>query len=307
LFIFITSLSPFIRLYLCVFTIFTPNVVCAKVCFGALDLPGGVGGCATVDTDHVALKEKLALKNKLLRNSQLTGKLPPKDMDINSSSNNNNNNSSSDSYTSISPSGGFNSSKHNDDPLLQLDSALPLSVIPHGTPLDRNFPSSFLSPVPSDTADLLSPAVLDEQKKAKRPMMSPQPSAESAGDRDQSAEDSVQSEEDGSGLGDDNDVEGGHDYGQGEDFDRQSAEYEVNSSEEDFPTAEEAPSAEAVPPAMMMMVPELRPIPPEQLLSIPATVRRTILQQSLERTAAQQPLEEVVRAELAAQEQEEDR
>ena len=93
---------------------------------------------------------------------------------------------------------------------------------------------------------------------------------------------------------------------------------EDSSEEASFPSSEDEGSAEdegsvevgpASLPTMMMMMPELKPIPREQLLSIPESVRRSILQ-PLDREAApaaHHTPEEAVKAEVTVEDEEEER
>jgi hypothetical protein len=211
-------------------------------------------GGATVNEDHATLKEKLYFKNKLLLIKQLLG--PPAAQDID---NNTNSNITIES---------------NADPLIPSDSAMPLSVIPHGAPLDRNFPSSFL---------------LNEDEVERKV----QPRRQTGSSQDQSTESSqadVYSDEDVLSSAE-SDL-------QSSENDVQSVENGLGTSEEDVVSSSEDVGTTTLSPMMMMMVPELRPVPREQLLSMPDPVRRAILQPQ-----DRQRLEEAVLAEVAAQEE----
>ena len=250
------------------------------------DLPA-VG--ATGDADHVELKQRLALKNKLLRSRQLAGQLKAsvtdsKTDDINSSS----------------------SSEHTMDPMLSADSALPLSVIPHGAPLDRNFPSSFHMSGPSSPPPAASFILAAEDDRARSPtrrMINSPPAADgqSVPAVANQTDSAIQVSKAGhTSTGAVNNV------------------VEDSSEEASFPSSEDEGSAEdegsvevgpASLPTMMMMMPELRPIPREQLLSIPESVRRSILH-PLDREAdpaAHHTPEEAVKAEVTVEDEEEER
>jgi hypothetical protein len=214
-------------------------------------------GGATVDEDHAALKEKLSFKNKLARTKQLLKPPAAQDLDITTNSN--------------------ITSESNKDPLIPSDSAMPLSVIPHGAPLDRNFPSSFL----------LNEAEAESKVQPRRQTGSSQDQEDKSTESDQadvySGEDVLHSME--------NDL-------QSSENDVQSVENGLGTSEEDAVSSSEDVGTTTLSPMVMMMVPELRPVPREQLLSIPDPVRRAILQPQ-----DRQRLEEAVLAEVAAQEE----
>jgi hypothetical protein len=217
-------------------------------------------GGATIDEGHAALKEKLSFKNKLLRTKQLLG--PPaaaQDLDINTNSN--------------------ITSESNADPLMPSDSAMPLSVIPHGAPLDRNFPSIFLLNEDEEVESKVQPRrqTGNSQEQEDKSVESDQADVYSGEDDLQSIENDLQSSE--------NDV--------------QSVENSLGTSEEDVvSSSEDVGTTTLSPMVMMMMVPELRPVPREQLLSMPDPVRRAILQPQ-----DRQRLEEAVLAEVSAQEE----
>jgi hypothetical protein len=223
-------------------------------------------GGATVDEDHAALIEKLSFKNKLARTKQLLGPLAAaQDLDINTNSN----------ITSESSA----------DPLIPSDSAMPLSVIPHGAPLDRNFPSSFLLNEDEELESKVQPrrqtgSYQDQEEKSTE---SSQPDVYSGEDVLSSAESDLHSIE--------NDL-------QSSENDVQSVENSLGTSEEDVVSSPEDVGTTTLSPMVMMMVPELRPVPREQLLSMPDPVRRAILQPQ-----DRQRLEEAVLAEVAAQEE----
>jgi hypothetical protein len=214
------------------------------------------GGGATIDEEHAALKEKLSFKNKLTRTKQLLGPLATQDIDIST-----------------------NSSERNADPLIPSDSAMPLSVIPHGAPLDRNFPSSFLLTEDEEVESKVQPRrqTSSSQEQEDKSVESNQADVYSGEDDLHSIENDLQSSE--------NDV--------------QSVENGLGTSEEDVVSSSEDVGTTTLTPMMMMMVPELRPVPREQLLSMPDPVRRAILQPQLDR----QRLEEAVLAEVSAQEE----
>ncbi len=221
-------------------------------------------GGATVDEDHAALKEKLSFKNKLARTKQLFKPLAAQDLDISTNSN--------------------ITSESNADPLLPSDSALPLSVIPHGAPLDRNFPSSFL--LNEDEAESkVQPRrqTSSAQKQEDKSTESNQADVYSDEDVLSSAESDLQSVE--------NDL-------QSSENDVQSVENGLGTSEEDLVSSSEDVGTTTLSPMVMMMVPELRPVPREQLLSMPDPVRRAILQPQ-----DRQRLQEAVLAEVAAGEE----
>ncbi len=221
------------------------------------DLAAVDDGGATVDEDHAALKEKLSFKNKLARTKHLLGPLAAQDLDINTNSN----------ITSESSA----------DPLLPSDSAMPLSVIPHGAPLDRNFPSSFL----------LNEAEAESKVQPRRQTSNSHEQEDKSTESSQadvySGEDDLHSIE--------NDL-------QSSENDVQSVENGLGSSEEDDVLSSEDAGTTTLSPMVMMMVPELRPVPREQLLSMPDPVRRAILQPQ-----DRQRLEEAVLTEVAAQEE----
>ncbi len=215
-------------------------------------------GGATVDEDHAALKEKLSFKNKLARTKQLLKPLAVQDLDINTNRN----------ITSESSA----------DPLIPSDSAMPLSVIPHGAPLDRNFPSSFLLNEDEEVENKVQPRrhTGSSQEQEDKSTESDQSDVYSGEDDLHSIENDLQSSE--------NDV--------------QSVENSLGSSEEDVVSSSEDARTTTLSPMVMMMVPELRPVPREQLLSMPDPVRRAILQPQ-----DRHRLEEAVLAEVAAQEE----
>jgi hypothetical protein len=222
-------------------------------------------GGATVDEEHAALKEKLSFKNKLARTKQLLGPLAAQNLDINTNSN----------ITSESSA----------DPLIPSDSAMPLSVIPHGAPLDRNFPSSFLLNEAEEVESKVQPRqqTSNSQEQEDKSVESDQADIYSDENALSSAENDLHSTE--------NDL-------QSSENDVQSVENGLGTSEEDVVSSSEDAGTTTLSPMVMMMVPELRPVPREQLLSMPDPVRRAILQPQ-----DRQRLEEAVRAEVAAQEE----
>ncbi len=221
-------------------------------------------GGATVDEEHAALKEKLSLKNKMLRTKQLLKPPAAQDLDINTNSN----------ITSESSA----------DPLIPSDSAMPLSVIPHGAPLDRNFPSSFLLNEAEEVESKAQPRrQTGSSQDQDKSMESNQSDIYSDEDDLTSAESDLHSTE--------NDL-------QSSENDVQSVENGLGTSEEDVVSSSEDVGTTTLSPMVMMMVPELRPVPREQLLSMPDPVRRAILQPQ-----DRQRLEEAVLAEVAAVEE----
>ena len=216
-------------------------------------------GGATIDEGHAALKEKLSFKNKLLRTKQLLGPLAAaQDLDTNT-----NRNISSESSA---------------DPLIPSDSAMPLSVIPHGAPLDRNFPSSFLLNEDEEVENKVQPRRQTSTSQEQEDM-----STESSQSDVYSGEDDLHSIE--------NDL-------QSSENEVQSVENGLGTSDEDVVSSSEDVGTTTLSPMMMMMVPELRPVPREQLLSMPDPVRRAILQPQ-----DRQRLEEAVLAEVSAGEE----